>query len=66
MFFRRFAAFLCLFAVSQIPLMLAAVLRRSDSIPFFRSGDIPVQTEPADVSAPAEPILPGAPSEPAE
>ena len=66
MFFRRLAAFLCLFAVSQIPLTLAAVLRRSDSIPFFRSENLPVQAEPAEASDPAEPLLPAAPAEPAE
>ena len=66
MFFRRLAAFLCLFAVSQIPLILAAAFSRPDSIPFFRSGDLPVQAEPGEAAEPAEPFLPAASAESAE
>ncbi|MBR5414495.1 MAG: formylglycine-generating enzyme family protein [Thermoguttaceae bacterium] len=62
MFLRRFVAFLCLFALSQVPLALASVIHEWETISLFLSagGDDP--SEPVRTASPEvrrRPIAPG-------
>ena len=54
MFLRRFVAFLCLFALSQVPLALASVIHEWETISLFLSADgggpsEPVRTVPPEL-----------------